>query len=296
MIQQKLIWLELRSFIMFSSLLIAFREGIEAAVILGIILAVCRRTNWRQGARAAWQGTAIGIVFSLVAGLILVALGMKLEGQAEKIYEGVATLIAAAMLIWVILWLHRGGDMGQSLRKEAEAHQGSPGGLRILAAISIGREGLELALFLIASASASSGRSAITGAAIGLGLATIAGLLMFAGSVRLPLKTFFRISSILLLAFAAGLVAYGVHELIEADMLPPLIHEVWNINHILHDKGPIGSVLKALFGYNGNPDLLELIAYALTWLVIGGILRHRNCPIRRKAEAQPEDSAPMPEA
>ncbi len=258
---------------MLSAFVLALREGIEAALIVGIILAVCRRTSWRPGVRACWKGVAIGIGISLVVGLALTMLGASFEGRAEEVSEAIAMCVAAGMITWVIVWL--GSSAYTMLRQSAEmqAKVGSATGILVLATVSVAREGLELALFLIAAAASggASGISVLAGAGSGIVAAILAGLLLFQGSRRLPLNAFFRVTSFLLMAFAAGLVAHGTHEFIEAGFLPAVVQEVWNTNGVLDESSFLGSLLKALFGYNGNPDLLEVLAYVAYWLFICGL-------------------------
>jgi len=262
---------------MLSGLLLAFREGIEAALIVGIILAVCRRTDWSSGVRACWQGVALGVAISLAGGLALTGMGAALEGRAEQIYEGIALWLAAGMITWVILWLGSRAHRMVEQSAETQAAAGSATGILVLATVSVAREGLELALFLMAASRVgASGASTLAGAGLGLAAAFGAGLLIFQGSRKLPLSAFFRVTSVLLMAFAAGLVAYGTHEFIEAGLLPPLVSEVWNTNAYLNEKGFVGSLLKALFGYNGNPDLLEILAYAGYWAAILTVVFRRS--------------------
>jgi high-affinity iron transporter len=130
------------------------------------------------------------------------------------------------------------------------------------------REGIELALFLTAAALTATAGATIVGGLIGLGAAAVAGWLLFATTSRLDLRTFFRVTSALLIVFAAGLVAYGVHEFNEAGLIPPVIEHVWDLNPILDENSGVGQVLKALLGYNGNPSLTEVLAYAGYWVVI----------------------------
>ena len=120
---------------------------------------------------------------------------------------------------------------------------------------------MELALFLLATSFVTEGVLTIIGAVIGLGTAVIIGWVLFSSTNRLSLPGFFKVTNILLILFAAGLVAYGVHELNEAGWIPSVIEHVWDINHILNEKSQLGLMLKALFGYNGNPSLTEVIAY-----------------------------------
>jgi len=136
-----------------------------------------------------------------------------------------------------------------------------------VAFVAVFREGVETALFLSASAFAADGGGTLIGALLGLAIAVALGWLIYASTVRLNVRLFFNVTSVLLLFFAAGLLAYGVHEFQEASLLPMTVEHVWNINHILDEKSALGEIMKALFGYNGNPSLLEVISYAAYWVV-----------------------------
>jgi high-affinity iron transporter len=189
-------------------------------------------------------------------------------------------LVAAGLLTWMIFWMQ---GRARTLRQELETDtrravaQGGQKALFILAFLTIGREGLELALFLFATSMTSTAMQTIIGAILGLVIAGILGWILFASTRRLNVKAFFQVTSVLLILFAAGLVAHGVHEFNEAGLIPPVIEHVWDTNHLLHENSTLGELLKALFGYNGNPSLTELIAYAayfvLLWLGIQGFSR-----------------------
>jgi high-affinity iron transporter len=128
--------------------------------------------------------------------------------------------------------------------------------------------------------------SVLVGAVLGLGGAIVLGWLLFATTRRLNLRNFFQITNVLLLFFAAGLVAHGVHELNEAGWIPPIIEHVWDINHIVSDKSEVGGILKALFGYNGDPSLSEVLAYLGYFIVLGTILlRNQRKQVKAKAVA-----------
>jgi high-affinity iron transporter len=145
-----------------------------------------------------------------------------------------------------------------------------------LAFLAVFREGIELALFLTAATFSSTALAVVTGAFLGLGAAAAAGWLLFRTTTRLDVRAFFRVTSILLIFFAAGLVAYGVHELNEAGIIPAVIEHVWDLNPVLDENSGLGQILKALLGYNGNPSLSEVVAYAGYWVVILAALRHRQ--------------------
>jgi high-affinity iron transporter len=249
---------------MFPSFLLSLREGLEAALILGITLAVLNKIKRNDLKKPVWYGAVAAIIFSLVAGALLFWLGADLEGRPEEIFEGFAMLFAAGLLTWMILWLQtRSFNLRQELETDTHraAIQGGKKALFMLAFLAIGREGFELAIFLFATNAASNALATLIGALSGLALAVFLGWLLFTTTRRLNIKAFFQVTSVLLILFAAGLTAHGIHELIEAGIVPPIIEHVWDINHLMDENSPLGGILKAVFGYNGNPSLTEVLAY-----------------------------------
>lgn len=274
---------------MFPSFLLSLREGIEAALIIGIIIGALNKLHQEELKPVVWRGVAIAVVLSFVFGLGLNYLGMEFTGQLEEVFEGLAMLLAAAILTWMILWMMRHGSEIQRDLEAKTAHATlNRGGsaLFILAFLAVFREGIELALFLMAARIASDPISVLVGATFGLGGAILLGWMLFATTRRLNLRQFFQTTNVLLLFFAAGLVAYGVHELNEAGWVPAVIENVWNINHIISDKSEVGLILKALFGYNGNPSLTEVLAYLSYFIILGTILiRNQRKQVNTKAVA-----------
>jgi high-affinity iron transporter len=260
---------------MLAAVLLAFREGLEAALILGIVLGVLRRTQRMDGALPVWMGAALAGLISITVGAALYALGVAFEGPAEQIFEGVAMLLAAAVLTWMIFWMARQGrDLQNKLESDVRraALQGGKWALFGLAFVAVLREGIELALFLTAAAFTASAAPTVVGGVLGLIAAAVAGWLLFATTRRLNIRTYFRVTSFLLLIFAAGLVAHGVHEFNEVGWIPAIKANVWDINPVLDEGSEIGQVLKALFGYNGNPSLSEVLSYVLYWVVVLGAM------------------------
>jgi high-affinity iron transporter len=264
---------------LYAALLLSFREGLEAALILGIIWGVLNRLGQTGRARIVWWGAGVAGLLSVVIGVGLYTLGIAFEGRSEEIFEGVAMLLAAGVLTWMIFWMSR---QSRALRAELErdvrraAMDGKSWALFSLAFVAVLREGVELALFLTAAAFSASASATLVGGLLGLILAAIAGWLLFATTVRLDVRMFFRVTGALLIFFAAGLVAHGVHELNEAGWIPALIEHVWDVNPALNEESSVGLFFKALLGYNGNPSLTELLAYVGYWSVIlWGLWRFR---------------------
>ena len=273
---------------MIAALLITLREGLEAALIVGIVLSVLRKLEQESRGRWVWLGTLVAIVTSVVAGFALNALGLAFEGRGEEIFEGVAMLLAAGVLTWMIFWMQRQGRQIQA-ELEVDVRQavttGSGWALFSLAFVAVVREGIETALFLTAAALSTTPAQTLVGGALGLVIAIAIGWLAFAAGKSVQIGTFFKATSILLLIFAAGLIAHGVHELQEAALLPTIIEHVWDINHIIDEKGAVGLFLKALLGYNGNPSLLEVVAYIVYTGVIGFAIWPRRMIRRAPAPA-----------
>ncbi|HXF81906.1 MAG TPA: iron uptake transporter permease EfeU [bacterium] len=257
---------------MAASFLITLREGLEAALILGIILAYLSRTGNRDRAGSVWAGTAAAVLLSLGAGGMVFLTAGSIEGRAEEIFEGVAMFTAAAVLTYMIFWMRRQA-INIRAHLQAQVHtaleSGSALALGLLAFVAVGREGIETALFMFAAARTTSSYETTVGGLLGLAAAALLGYLLYRGTYRLNLRAFFNVTSILLLLFAAGLLAHGFHEFHEAAIIPPVIEHVWDINPILNENSTLGSFLKALFGYNGNPSLVEVLAWAGYLALVG---------------------------
>ena len=249
---------------MLPSFLLALREGLEAALIIGIVLGALRKMGRADMAPAVWRGAASAAVVSLVAAVTLTAFGLSLEGAAEQIFEGVAMLLAAGVLTWMIFWMHKQArhikdNLERDVRRATlSSGRGALFGLAFLAVV---REGIELALFLTAAAFTSGTQNTIAGSLLGLAAAALLGWSLFVSTMRLDLRQFFQVTGAVLLLFAAGLVGHGVHEFNEVGWIPAVIDHVWDLNPVLDETSTVGIMLKALLGYNGNPALTEVVAY-----------------------------------
>ncbi|HJW89973.1 MAG TPA: iron uptake transporter permease EfeU [Anaerolineales bacterium] len=275
---------------MLPSYVLALREGLEAALIIGIVIGTLRKINRPELGRTVWIGSLSAAALSTLIALLLNSMGASLEGKAEQIFEGFTMLVAAGVLTWMIFWMRR---QARSLKNELEtgvrhaAIQAGKGALFFLAFTAVLREGIELALFLTAAALASDAQQVLTGALLGLGTAILFGWSLFASILKLDLRLFFQVTGAMLILFAAGLVAYGVHELNEAGWVPVIVEHLWDINFILDEKSTAGAMLKALFGYNGNPSLTEVLAYLAYFIGIYLGLRREAIPtLRSKQEVQ----------
>jgi len=250
------------------------REGLEASLIVGIVLGYLAKTENRRYFRLIWLGTAAAVAVSVAAGAALFFTIGELEGRSEQIFEGLAMLCAVSVLTWMIFWMRK---QAANIKKELEARlasaiaAGSAIGLASVVFFAVLREGVETALFLFAIGESSTPLATGIGAVVGLAISISLGIGIYMGSRRLDLRQFFTVTGLLLIVFAAGLLAHAVHEFQEAGILPETVEHLWNTNAILSEDSHFGKFLTALFGYNGDPSALEVgvwITYLSVTLVL----------------------------
>jgi high-affinity iron transporter len=263
-----------------ASFVIALREGIEAALIVSIVLAYLKQLGATDRSRLVWWGTAFAILLSAAVGTAIFVAGAEFTGKAEEIFEGLVTLAAVGVLTWMIFWMRRQGARIKSELQEKVDTALVTGGLALagLAFFAVLREGIETALFLFAAASGTAVEGAdvapttqIAGAVLGLALAIALGVLLYRGGVRMNLRSFFRVTGLLLIVVAAGLFAFALHELQEAGWLPLLDAHAFDVSSSLPDDVGAGAVLRGLVGYNADPTWLEVVAWAGYLAVVGGL-------------------------
>jgi len=259
--------------------IIIFREVLEAALIVGILYTYLNKMDQQSSIAKMWQGVLAAIVLSVVGSFLFQVLAGGFEGQAEKLFEGVVMITASVVLGSMIVWMAKNKNIADDLKSQAhDALSTKNAGWAIfsLAFIAVFREGIEIILFmysLAAKQGAVSFISSLLGAVLALGV----GYAIFVQGKKVPLKTFFNVSSVILILVAAGMMAYGVHELESAGVIPDY-GRVWDINPpkladgsypLFHDKGYIGGLFKGLFGYNGDPSLIELGSWIMTITILG---------------------------
>lgn len=277
---------------LFPSFLITFREALEAALIVAIMVSYLRRVGKERLNVYAYLGAGAAIAVSLVLGVALQVVYGGLDAFAAELFEGVASLTAVAVLTYMIFWMTK---HSKGIRSELEENidvaigSGELYGIAALSFVAVFREGLETVLFLSTSFFQDP-TGTIIGLLAGSAIVLVLAVLMVRGTRSLDIKVFFTYTSILLVVFAAGLAGYGVHELIEAGErvgvdLGPLGEPAFDVNPAvnpdgsypaLHEKGIVGLILKALIGYDGNPEWLRVIVYLGYWAVIGYYLYTRN--------------------
>ncbi len=242
---------------------ITLREGFEAALIVGLILAYLAKTGQRQQATAVWWGVAAAALTSVAIGATLFLSVGELEGTSEMVYEGATMIFAAALVTWMAFWMRKqAATIGSHLREQVSESLRAGGaiGLATVAFIAVAREGLETALFLFASTENSGPVLAVAGGVLGLVAAVGLGVAFYRGALKLDLSKFFTATSVLVIAFAAYLVYGGIHEFSQASG-----------SELLEVAAPVAGVLYGC---------------SLAWIYLRDSLRKW----RRTAPAQPAES------
>ena len=255
-----------------TGLLTGLREGVEAALIVSIVLAYLAKTGNARHFGKIWLGTALAIAVSIAVGVTLFVTIGGFEGAAEQIFEGVAMTIAAGVVTWMLFWMRRtaANIKGQlHARVDRSLTEGSIFGLTLLAFTAVIREGIETALFLLgqATAAGTQATSTLLGAVIGLAIAAAIGYALYRGARVINLRTFFSWTGVALIFIAAGLLSYAVHEFVEAGVITVGTSRAFDISGVLpHDPaagpaGVAGSILRAIFGYSSTPEWITLITW-----------------------------------
>jgi high-affinity iron transporter len=208
---------------MLSSFIITFRESLEASLIIGVILGYLSKTSQQKQNKIVYAGVLVGVIGSILGAFLFNKLAGGFEGKAEEIFEGITMIIGAILLITVILWMQKQKNIAQNLQNKIGVNIGNSGKISLftLSFISVLREGIETVIFLSASTFAS-GENSLTGAILGILTAIVVGILVFFGSLKINVKKFFNITSILLVILAIWLFIQGLHEFEEAGLFPEL--------------------------------------------------------------------------
>ena len=252
---------------MAGAFLIALRDGLEAALIVGIICAYLVKLGRRDALPKVILGAALAALLSLAIGIVVVSTIGRLDHRLQATLEGVAAVAAVVIMTRMLFWMRA---QGRAIKGHLESQvsaalaQGSTAALVGLVFIAVIREGLEMTLFFLAIIGSQSGdaTSAVVGGLMGLAVAVGLGWAIFAAGIRINLARFFTVTGILLIFVAAGLVVYAVSEFTEAGFLP-VVPPLFDVSQLLPQSSALGSVLTGMFGYRAAPSSLQIAAYLL---------------------------------
>ena len=258
---------------MVANFLIGLREGLEAALIVSILIAYLVKSGRRHLLPQIWIGVGIAVAVSLAFGAALTFGPKGLTFEAQELIGGLLSIVAVGFVTWMIFWMAKAartlsGELRAQLDKAADAGRWS---LTIVAMLAVGREGLETALFLWAATQAAAGGTGSTagpllGAALGLVLAMVLGYLIYRGALKINLGRFFTWTGAFLIVIAAGVLAYGVHDLQEAGLLPGLNNLAFDVSGVIPPTSWYGTVLKGVFNFSPATTVLQAAAWLLYFI------------------------------
>ncbi len=249
---------------MSAAFLITLREGLEISIVLAILLGYLVKTGRADRTGAVWAGAAVAAVVCVVTGILFNTLVGEFEGKSEQAIEGFLALAAAIVLTWMILWMRKNArSLSGDLRSKVDGAT-TAGAVTMIAFVAVAREGFETVLFLLgAETGSSSGAEVVLGGLLGLAVSAVVGVLVYRFGKNIDLKVFFKITGVLLIFFAAGLVGKAVHELRELVGLEGgwLFEPLWVITSGPFASGTLYDFLKGLFGWSNEPERIRVIAY-----------------------------------
>ncbi|MFR0352224.1 iron uptake transporter permease EfeU [Streptomyces sediminimaris] len=252
---------------MFSNYLIGLREGLEASLVVCILIAYLVKTGRRDAIRPIWIGIAIAVVIAMGFGCVLEFGSQELTFQAQEALGGSLSVLAVGLVTWMVFWMRRTArHLKSELHGKLDAALAmGTGALVATAFLAVGREGLETALFVWASVHAASDGTPrpLIGVALGLATAVLLGWLFYRGALRINLAKFFTWTGGMLVVVAAGVLAYGFHDLQEADWLPGLTRLAFDISGTVPPDSWYGTLLKGVFNFQPDPTVLQVTVWLL---------------------------------
>ncbi|MDQ6715637.1 MAG: FTR1 family protein [Actinomycetota bacterium] len=277
-----------------SNALIGLREGLEAALVVVILVAFLVKTDRRWALKYVWLGACVAVAISVGLGALLTYGTGRLSFEQQELIGGTASIIAVGFVTGMIFWMRSAartisGELKGRLDKALDI---GPLAVALVGLLGVGREGLETAIFFYAATQAAGQGTSepLVGFVLGLAVAIGLGVLIYLGAVKINLGAFFRWTGILLVIVAAGILSYGLHDLQEAGLLPGLTTLAFDISHILDPGSWYGTVLRGIFNFTPSTTVLQAIAWlAYVAVVLTLFLRpqHPSLPARPAEQTTP---------
>lgn len=265
-----------------SSLLIGLREGLEAALVVSILVAFLVKTDRRAALRWVWPGVGAALVLSVAFGAILTYTTAQLSFEQQELLGGSLSIVAVAFVTAMIFWMRKASrSIAAELRgKMDEALSVGPFAVLLLSFLAVGREGLETAVFFYATVQSAQGGTTqpLVGFAIGIVAAVAIAWLLYRGAVRFDLGKFFMITGVLLVFVAAGVLGYGLHDLQEANFLPGLGTLAFDASSAIPEDSWYGALLKGIFNYSQQTTVLQAIAWVAYVVIVLPLFLRRTAP------------------
>ena len=252
---------------MLANYLIGLREGLEATLVVVILVAYLVKSDRRNLLARIWGGVAIAVGVSLAFGALLTFGPRGLSFEAQEAIGGTLSIVAVGFVTWMVMWMARSarslsGDLKGQVDRAAAA--GGAASLVLVAMLAVGLEGLETALFLwAATQAANSTTGPLVGAALGLGTAVVLGYLFYKGAVKINLSKFFTWTGAILILVAAGVLGYGIHDLQEAGILPGLNSLAFDVSNAIPPGSWLGTILKGTLNFSPATTWLQAVAWVV---------------------------------
>jgi high-affinity iron transporter len=257
---------------MTANFLVGLREGLEAVLVVVLLMAYLNKIGRRDRLPFMWAGIGAAVAVSVAFGAILTFGPKGLTFEAQEIIGGTLSIVAVGFVTWMVFFMARSArSMGTDLRGKVDTAVAAGGGALVtVAALAVGREGLETALFLWAAAQAqgSAGGSPLLAALAGLAVAVVLGILLHRGVLKVNLGKFFTITGYALIVVAAGVLAYGIHDLQEAGVLPGLHALAFDVSAQVPPTSWYGTLLKGIFNFSPQTTWLQAIAWVLYMAIV----------------------------
>jgi len=274
--------------VLVSNALIGLREGLEAALVVVILAAFLIKTDRRWALRYVWAGVAVAIALSVALGAVLTFGTQQLTFEQQELIGGGASILAVGFVTAMVFWMRTAartisGELKGRLDKALDI---GPLAVALVGFLGVGREGLETAIFFYATTQAAGQGNAqpLIGWVIGLGAAVLLGLAIYRGAVKINLAMFFRYTGILLIVVAAGILAYGLHDLQEAGVLPGLNTLAFDVSRTVPADSWYGALLKGIFNFSPQTTWLQAVAWVL---YVGTVLTLFLRPVKVSAATAP---------
>lgn len=274
---------------MIGNYLIGLREGLEAALIVSILIAYLVKTDRRDMVSRIWVGVGVAVGLSIGIGALLTFGTRGLTFTAQEAIGGFMSILAVGLVTWMIFWMaanarHLKGELHAKVDRAADAGMW---GIVLVAFLAVAREGIETALFIWAAArSADQGTSPLIGALLGIATAVLLGYLIYRGALRLDLAKFFKWTGFALIIVAAGVLAYGIHDLQEAGILPGLNNLAFDVSDTIEPGTWYAALLKGTLNFSPAMTVLEVTAWLLyVTIVMTLFIRKVRAPKNTAAKA-----------
>jgi high-affinity iron transporter len=274
-----------------SNALVGLREGLEAALVVVILLAFLVKSNRTWGVRYVWSGVGVAVALSVALGAALTFGTRQLSFETQELVGGVASIIAVGFVTVMVFWMKSAARTisGELKGRLDRALDLGPLAVAFVGFLGVGREGLETAIFFYATAQAAGAGNTVPllGWALGLGVSVVLGWLIYRGALRIDLGRFFRWTGVVLVLVAAGILAYGIHDLQEAAVVPGLTTLAFDVSAVVDPSSWYAALLKGIFNFTPQTTVLQAVAWSLYVAVV-------LTAFLRPSRSRVPDPAPQP--